>query len=77
MNKLIRGIVPALCTPFDENGELAVNRVPALIRSLINTKVTGFFVCGSGYRARGSHKHTERCGACQTRRRCDLFCRAS
>ncbi len=47
MNKLIRGIVPALCTPFDENGELAVDRVPALIRALLDVHVAGLFVCGS------------------------------
>ena len=47
MSKLIRGIVPALCTPFDEKDELAIRRVPALIRALLDAHVAGFFVCGS------------------------------
>ena len=47
MDKLMRGIVPALCTPFDQGGELAVGRVPALVRALLDAPVAGFFVCGS------------------------------
>ena len=46
MGKLIRGIIPALVTPFDEEGELAIGRVPALIRSLLDAGAAGFFVCG-------------------------------
>jgi dihydrodipicolinate synthase/N-acetylneuraminate lyase len=53
MGKLIRGIVPALCTPFDEDGELAVDRVPPLIRSLLDAGVVGFFVCGSTGEGKG------------------------
>ncbi|MBB28516.1 MAG: hypothetical protein CME25_06405 [Gemmatimonadetes bacterium] len=47
MSKLIRGIVPALVTPFDEDDNLAVNRVPALVKNLLDANVSGFFVCGS------------------------------
>jgi N-acetylneuraminate lyase len=47
MSKLIRGIVPALCTPFDDDDNLAVDRVPGLIKSLLDANVAGFFVCGS------------------------------
>jgi N-acetylneuraminate lyase len=47
MKKLIQGIVPALITPFDESGALAPGRVPALVRSLLDAGVKGFFVCGS------------------------------
>ena len=46
MDKLIRGIVPALVTPFDEDGALAVDRVPKLTRHLLDSRVSGFFVCG-------------------------------
>ena len=45
--KLARGIWPALCTPFDDTGQhLAVDRVPALIRALLDAGSDGFFVCG-------------------------------
>jgi len=46
MAKLLSGIVPALVTPFAEDGELAAERVPALVRHLLDAKVHGFFVCG-------------------------------
>lgn len=46
MSKLIYGILPALCTPFDDHLKLATIRVPALVRSLLDAGSTGFFVCG-------------------------------
>ena len=47
MSKLIDGIVPALCTPFDSNGEVDSGVASALAGSLIEAGVKGFFVCGS------------------------------
>jgi len=47
MKKLIRGIVPALITPFDDDGELATDRVPALVGHLLEAGARGFFVCGT------------------------------
>jgi len=47
MEKLIRGIVPALITPFDEDGELATDRVPVLVSHLLEAGARGFFVCGT------------------------------
>ncbi len=45
--KTARGILPALCTPFDDSGQhLAVERVPALVRALLDAGSTGLFVCG-------------------------------
>ena len=45
--KLARGILPALCTPFDDSGQhLAPDRVPALIRALLDAGSNGLFVCG-------------------------------
>ena len=43
----MRGIVPALCTPFKDGGGLALERVPALTQALLDAEVNGFFVCGS------------------------------
>ncbi len=46
--KLACGILPALCTPFDDSGQhLALDRVPPLLRALLDAGSTGFFVCGS------------------------------
>jgi N-acetylneuraminate lyase len=47
MGKLFKGIIPALCTPFDEQGELATHRAQPLVRSLLEANVSGFFVCGA------------------------------
>lgn len=45
--KLARGILPALCTPFDDSGEnLAPDRVSPMIRALLDRGVNGFFACG-------------------------------
>lgn len=45
--KLADGILPALCTPFTENGEgLAAEHVCPLISILLDAGVSGFFVCG-------------------------------
>ncbi len=44
--KLVTGILPALVTPFDDNLELATDRVEPLVRSLLETDIGGFFVCG-------------------------------
>ena len=46
MGKIIEGIVPALVTPFDENGKLLLSQIPFLIRWLLDRGVNGFFVCG-------------------------------
>ena len=46
-DKLARGILPALCTPFDDSGQqVAVERVSPLIGALLDAGATGFFVCG-------------------------------
>jgi N-acetylneuraminate lyase len=46
--KLARGILPALCTPFDESGRNVVpSRVAPLVDHLIQAGAGGFFVCGS------------------------------
>ena len=45
--KLASGILPALCTPFDDSGQqVAVERVPALVDALLKAEAAGFFVCG-------------------------------
>ena len=45
--KLVRGILPALCTPFNDAGnEVAVERVAPLVRHLLDAGANGFFVCG-------------------------------
>lgn len=46
MPKLVHGILPALCTPFDDQLKLATDRVPVLIRSLLDAGSNGFFICG-------------------------------
>ncbi|MEW6751847.1 MAG: dihydrodipicolinate synthase family protein [Candidatus Latescibacterota bacterium] len=46
--KLAHGILPALCTPFDDSGQdVAAQRVPPLVGHLLEVGSTGFFVCGS------------------------------
>jgi dihydrodipicolinate synthase/N-acetylneuraminate lyase len=46
--KLARGILPALCTPFDDSGRQVVEeRVAPLVGTLLDAGVNGFFVCGS------------------------------
>ncbi len=47
VNKLARGILPALCTPFDDSGtSVALERVQPLIQHLLQAGSAGFFVCG-------------------------------
>ena len=46
MSKLVYGILPALVTPFDDNLELKIDAVAPLVRSLLETDISGFFVCG-------------------------------
>ena len=43
----IKGIIPALVTPFNDNNELAVEEVPKLVEMLIEARVAGLFVCGA------------------------------
>src|SRR3990167_10604709 len=46
--KLIKGIAPALVTPFTKDGmELNQEAVPALIDSVLSKGVSGLFVCGA------------------------------
>lgn len=48
MNKKeFRGIYPALVTPFDANGEIAVKPLQKLIETNIKKGVSGFYVAGS------------------------------
>lgn len=45
--KLVHGIWPALCTPFDDSGlHLAEDRIAPLIKNLVDAGSDGFFVCG-------------------------------
>ena len=45
-NKL-NGIIVALITPFDENGDLAPERVISLVERHLEVGVQGFYVGGS------------------------------
>lgn len=45
--KLLRGVIPALVTPFDTEGRLALGSVPALVDHLIEAGVGGLFVAGN------------------------------
>ena len=46
MTKLVKGIWPALCTPFDDGLELSPDRVAPLVRYLVDAGSDGFFVTG-------------------------------
>ncbi len=46
MSKLIKGIWPALCTPFDDRYALSTDRVAPLVRHLVDAGSDGFFVTG-------------------------------
>lgn len=46
MSKLVQGIWPALCTPFDEGRELSPGRVAPLVRYLLDAGSDGFFITG-------------------------------
>lgn len=59
--KLARGILPALCTPFDDSGEhLETSRVKALTDNLLEAGCTGLFICG-GTGEGGQMSSDERC----------------
>ena len=40
------GVNPPMCTPFQENGELDIDSLKALV-SFLRDRVDGLFVCGS------------------------------
>ncbi|MCY3771605.1 MAG: dihydrodipicolinate synthase family protein [Gemmatimonadetes bacterium] len=46
MTKLVQGIWPALCTPFDDWLALSTNQVAPLVRHLVDAGSNGFFVTG-------------------------------
>ena len=43
----MKGIIPALVTPFDDRGEVNTSSLRALVNKLIGEGVGGFYVCGS------------------------------
>lgn len=43
----IKGIIPALITPFDSNGEVSYASIRKLVNRLIEQGAGGFYVCGS------------------------------
>lgn len=43
----MRGIIPALLTPFDENGRIDASATRKLLRHLLDKGVSGFYLCGS------------------------------
>lgn len=45
-NIKFKGIMPALITPFDENGKLKQDTVRRLIDMEISERVDGFYICG-------------------------------
>ena len=45
--KEIKGIIPAMVTPFDKNGAVNTDSIKKLINVLINENADGFYVCGS------------------------------
>ena len=47
MSKLLKGIIPALCTPIDGNAELELSLVAPMVESLLGHNIGGFFVCSS------------------------------
>ena len=46
MSKLVQGIWPALCTPFDDGLALSTDRVAPLVRHLVDAGSDGFFITG-------------------------------
>lgn len=46
-NILFKGTMPALVTPYDENGKLKKNTVKELIDWQLSEGSTGFYICGS------------------------------
>ncbi|WP_400261009.1 dihydrodipicolinate synthase family protein [Sphingobacterium sp. SG20118] len=45
--KKIEGLIAAPFTPFDENGDLNLEQIPAYYQSLKSNQVKGGFICGS------------------------------
>lgn len=45
--KEIKGIIPAMVTPFDTDGEVNTNSIRKLINVLLDEGADGFYVCGS------------------------------
>ena len=43
----LQGVFPALTTPFDENGELSVQKLAENVRKLNEFPLSGYAVCGS------------------------------
>ena len=46
-NIKFKGIMPALITPFDENGNIYTDTVAELVHYHLNAGVNGFYVCGA------------------------------
>jgi len=42
-----KGLIAAAFTPFKENGELDLDKIPGLVESACKEKLSGLFVCGS------------------------------
>lgn len=45
--KRIKGVVPALVTPFDKESNLNVKAIPQVLKPLLDAGCTGLFVCGA------------------------------
>ncbi len=44
---MLKGIFPALPTPFNQDGTLDLSRIPPMIEKLFAEGIDGFFVCGT------------------------------
>ena len=44
--KEIKGIIPAMVTPFDKNGAVNTDSIKKLVNVLINENADGFYICG-------------------------------
>lgn len=44
---MLKGIFPALPTPFNQDGTLDLSRIPPLIEKLLAEGIDGFFICGT------------------------------
>ncbi len=65
MSKLVHGIWPALCTPFDDRLALSPDRVAPLVRHLVEAGSNGFFITG-GTGEGGQMSVVERRCMCET-----------
>lgn len=45
--KIMKGIIPALVTPFDEKNQVDCGALKELVEYLLEQQVSGFYVCGS------------------------------